>query len=122
FAAVVVTALRPNGKVDTSFGDSGAWVGDAPNNAYANAIVRLPSGEFEVAASVQVAPNEFDVGLFRFQAHGQADDTFGSNGLVTRDFGSSELVTDMQRTGSKDRKSTRLNSSHQINTYVFFCV
>jgi len=42
----------------------------------------------------------FDVGLFRFNANGHQDDSFGTNGLVTQDFNSSELVTDMQRTGT----------------------
>src|SRR5438552_14588297 len=32
------------------------------------------------------------------------------------------LVTDGRRVGDEDRKSTRLNSSHQIISYAVFCL
>jgi uncharacterized delta-60 repeat protein len=101
FDAVAVAAFHENGTPDTGFGDAGSWIANAPDNAYANAILHLPSGKYMVGASVQVGVNEYDVGLFRFGANGQPDSSFGTDGLVTRDFGASELVTDMQRTGSK---------------------
>jgi uncharacterized delta-60 repeat protein len=101
FDAVAVAAFHENGTPDTGFGDAGSWIANAPDNAYANAILHLPSGKYMVGASVQVGVNEYDVGLFRFGANGQPDSSFGTDGLVTRDFGASELVTDMRRTGSK---------------------
>ncbi|MFL5798556.1 MAG: delta-60 repeat domain-containing protein [Actinomycetota bacterium] len=101
FDSVAIAAFHPNGSPDSGFGDAGAWIADAPNNAYANAIVRLPSGKYMVGASVQVGSDQFDVGLFRFGANGHLDTSFGTNGLVARDFASSEFVTDMQRSGSK---------------------
>src|SRR5207244_10933053 len=41
--------------------------------------------------------------------------------VVVYENGSSELVA-IFRNSQLDRKSTRLNSSHQINSYAVFCV
>src|SRR5258708_10168103 len=38
------------------------------------------------------------------------------------DFGAEVVKVEPQRTGSQDRKSTRLNSSHQIISYAVFCL
>jgi uncharacterized delta-60 repeat protein len=110
--AAMVTEFTPTGGVDTTFGDTGAWIASAPANAYANAIVRLASGKFMVVAAVGQS-NVYDVGLFRFLANGRQDDTFGSSGLVTRNFGSSQLPTDLQRSGKLLLVSfTRVRSNH----------
>lgn len=101
FDAAMITKFTPGGSVDSSFGDSGFWIGQAPDDAYANAVVRTSGGKFLVVAAVRVGPDQFDVGLFRFNANGHADDAFGSNGLATMDFESSELPTDMQRSGNR---------------------
>jgi len=61
----------------------------------------MDSGKDMVAAAVAVGGGDYDLGLFRFNANGHADDTFGTNGLVTQDFESRELVSDLQRSGSK---------------------
>jgi uncharacterized delta-60 repeat protein len=101
FAEVMITKFTSAGKVDGSFGDSGSWIAAAPNDAFANAVVRMASGKYMVGASVGNGTGSYDVGLFRFDANGHEDGTFGTQGLVIRDFGGRELVTDMKRTGSK---------------------
>jgi uncharacterized delta-60 repeat protein len=100
-AAAMITRFTSTGAVDTSFGDAGSWTASAPDDAYANAVVRTSSGKFLVVAAVRVGSSQFDLGLFRFKSTGQVDDAFGSNGLATMDFESSELPTDLQRSGSK---------------------
>jgi uncharacterized delta-60 repeat protein len=101
FDDVMVTKFTDAGHVDGSFGDTGAWEATTPDNAYANAIVRLASGKLMVVAAVGDNAGGFDVGLFRFDSNGHEDDSFGTSGLVATDFGSDEFPTDMQRAGSK---------------------
>src|SRR5262249_41876194 len=96
---VMVTKFTEAGEVDTSFGDQGSWIATSSQNAYANAIVQLASGKYLVVAAVGTFP--YDVGLFRFLATGQEDDTYGTSGLVTSDFGGSETPTDFGRVGKR---------------------
>ncbi len=98
-AAVAIVKFTPSGHPDPDFGDSGFWVADAPVAAFADAIVRMKSGKYMVGATM--GSNPYDVGLIRFTEDGHQDDTFGTVGVVTRDYESNELVTGMQRTGSK---------------------
>jgi uncharacterized delta-60 repeat protein len=109
---LAIARYTPAGKLDSTFGGGDGKVVANLTAGLDDAwdIELLDGGQFLVAgdagnhmvgASVQVGVNEYDVGLFRFGANGQPDSSFGTDGLVTRDFGASELVTDMQRTGSK---------------------
>src|SRR5258708_29950705 len=72
-----------------------------------------PAIGHEIERSV-FAVNGFEV----VDAHGVVDgvgDVFGSDGAIERVGGDLEAV-------DRDRKSTRLNSSHQIISYAVFCL
>src|SRR5258708_27447056 len=61
--------------------------------------------------------------LFRSQPEGRAGEhSHHSNGAGQRNQFSGQLLGLQRRRSNEDRKSTRLNSSHQINSYAVFCL
>lgn len=84
-----VTRFDANGALDTGFGNNGVaqvdfsdGVADYP--AYANALVRTPSGQWIVAGRVGDANN---VGITRLHADGTLDSSFGTAGRTKLVFG-----------------------------------
>src|SRR5258708_26697915 len=58
--------------------------------------------------------------LFRSQKYDKADTT--STPMQLRRYLASEIAPQLHRRAGRDRKSTRLNSSHQIISYAVFCL
>ncbi|HEX9377081.1 MAG TPA: hypothetical protein VGB19_12685 [Actinomycetota bacterium] len=96
-----MAAYRPNGTLDPDFGNGGKSVHDVGSDYGIDGVVRLASGKLMMAGSIQKEDGGLDIGLVRFTAAGAPDPSFGSNGLVRRDFGSAEVVTDLRRSGKK---------------------
>jgi uncharacterized delta-60 repeat protein len=99
--APAIAMYQPNGELDPAFGDGGKKIPDVGQDVYPTALVELGSHKFVVAGAARTGPTDFDVGLVRFKATGQLDETFGPNGLVTQDFESAEYTRDIRRVGTK---------------------
>jgi uncharacterized delta-60 repeat protein len=78
----------PDGSLDTSFGTDGKVTTDLGSSDVANALVVQPDGKL-VAAGVTGKLAPIDFALVRYLPDGSLDHTFGVNGTVTTDFGSS---------------------------------
>ena len=84
----VIERLLPNGSIDPSFGSGGKVVtGTAGENDAAYSIGLNASGQIVIAGT---HAGEFAV--WRFNANGKADNTFGTNGLAATSVGSSNDV------------------------------
>jgi len=84
-----VVRYLADGSLDNSFGAEGiatSSIGpDFDNNTY---IVIQPDGKILVVGAASFGP-DYDIVMIRFNADGSFDDTFGNNGLVSTDIGSS---------------------------------
>jgi uncharacterized delta-60 repeat protein len=78
---------RPNGSLDTSFGNGGiAQTGFATSLTFADAVALQPDGKIVVAGQFQ-NPNHDGFVVARYNSDGSADTGFGTIGHVTTDFG-----------------------------------
>lgn len=81
-----------DGSVDTAFGNNGKVttdIGNADNESFALAI--QSDGKIIAAGSSYNGSNE-DFALVRYNSNGTLDTTFGTNGIVTTDFGNTPEV------------------------------
>src|SRR5690554_7731112 len=60
--------------------------------------------------------------VFRFDANGNLDPTFGTDGKVNTIISGRDERPNAITLQSEDRKSTRLNSSHVRISYAVFCL
>lgn len=91
--------LMPDGSYDNSFGTSGIARYDVGTGSdFANVVVLQPDGKYIIGGGFNnnsTTANE-DFGLLRINENGSLDPTFGSNGIVTTEIGSSyERIVDM---------------------------
>ena len=94
---VGLAAYRPNGSLDPAFGDHGQKAVDVP--MFPRGLVQLRSGKIVLAGSI-VTGGPYDAALLRLKPGGDTDQSFGPGGLVTQDFGASDYVEDLHRSGS----------------------
>ena len=80
-----------DGSLDTVFGSNGRVITNFGATEQALALVLQPDGKIVVAGRTnKPAPNgNFDFALARYESGGAVDNTFGTLGLVTTDFGGS---------------------------------
>ena len=87
---LVLARFLPHGALDTTFGDGGVTRTDLGSHAeLLNGVALLPDGR--IMAGGQVAPQAHgDFAVLRYDGAGHLDPSFGTNGLVTVDFGGRE--------------------------------
>src|SRR5437867_4694315 len=86
-----VVRYKPNGALDTSFGDGGIVTTTFPEGSYAFDVALQPDGKIIAAGTVFVDFNpgdqsDTDFALARYNSDGTPDATFGSGGQVSTDF------------------------------------
>jgi uncharacterized delta-60 repeat protein len=88
---VIVARHNADGSLDTVFGSNGRVITNFGATEQALALVLQPDGKIVVAGRTnKPAPNgNFDFALARYESGGAVDNTFGTLGLVTTDFGGS---------------------------------
>jgi uncharacterized delta-60 repeat protein len=80
--------MNPDGTVDASFGTGGAAVSDIFDDALA--ITRTDDGKYLVAGNTE-APGTLTICLFRFNADGTIDTSWGDDGRVVQTLGSGDM-------------------------------
>jgi uncharacterized delta-60 repeat protein len=78
-----------DGKLDTGFGQKGLGIEGVGANAFAYALTLLPEGRILVVGAVGPEGRE-DFLIMRFQANGQPDLTFSSQGRTVLDVGAND--------------------------------
>lgn len=80
-----------NGTLDATFGANGQVVTDMQQNSdAANAVVIQPDGKIVVAGYAHNGSN-YDFAIARYLTNGALDNTFGTNGKVLKNFGSTDF-------------------------------
>ena len=82
-------ALAAPGDLDPSFGTGGIVITSFGGSDVASAVVIQPDGKLVVAGRTNIAGNTV-FALARYNPNGGLDPTFGTGGLVTTDFGSTD--------------------------------
>jgi uncharacterized delta-60 repeat protein len=82
-------ALAAPGDLDPSFGTGGTVITSFGGTDVASAVVIQPDGKLVVAGRTNIAGNTV-FALARYNPNGSLDPSFGSGGLVTTDFGSTD--------------------------------
>jgi uncharacterized delta-60 repeat protein len=82
-------ALAAPGDLDPSFGTGGTVITSFGGSDVASAVVVQPDGKLVVAGRTNIAGNTV-FALARYNPNGGLDPTFGTGGLVTTDFGSTD--------------------------------
>jgi uncharacterized delta-60 repeat protein len=82
---------KPNGSLDTSFGNGGIVTTNFPEGSYASDVALQPDGKIIAAGTVFVnfipgEPSDTDFALARYNPDGTPDATFGNGGQVSTDF------------------------------------
>lgn len=93
----VVIRLLPDGSLDPAFGSGGiARVSVGPVD-FAYALRIAPDDKVVVGGQTSSSPTGAggDLLVFRLNTDGTLDSSFGTNGLVTQDFGGGEFVSDL---------------------------
>lgn len=89
---IAISRYLPNGTPDNTFsGDGQLLVQDGSLGSSANCIQILPNGKILFAGSVY-SSNSNALALFRYNANGTPDNTFGGDGEVTTSVGNLEQV------------------------------
>ena len=82
-------ALAAPGELDASFGSGGTVITSFGGADVASAVAIQPDGKLVVAGRTNIAGNTV-FALARYNANGGLDPAFGTGGLVTTDFGSTD--------------------------------
>ncbi len=86
-----VARYNTNGTIDASFGAGGLVLTDMAQNSDAiKAIAIQPDGKIIVAGHAHNGSN-YDFAVARYLANGTLDNTFGANGKVLKNFGSTDF-------------------------------
>jgi uncharacterized delta-60 repeat protein len=76
-----------NGQPVTGFGNNGAVVSGSVPFSFGDAIAHQADGKILICGSTgDLAPNNNDWAIWRFNSDGSPDNDFGTSGLVTTDF------------------------------------
>lgn len=87
---VYLIGFSQSGEIDTSFGTNGKVItGFGSNNNTANAVAFQPDGKFIVGGGYISNRGDFDFALARYNSNGSLDTSFGEEGKVVTDFGTS---------------------------------
>ncbi len=92
---VALMRLNANGTPDASFGTGGKATVDLGGNEQGCGVALQRDGKIVYGGITTVHPDhsgiDSDFAILRFEADGDLDPTFGGDGVVTTDFGHSEL-------------------------------
>ncbi|MEO7210009.1 MAG: T9SS type A sorting domain-containing protein [Chitinophagaceae bacterium] len=89
---IIVLKLKPNGNLDSSFGDNGIVTQTIDKINYTSAMILQPDGKIIVSGQPGKNENDyFKTFLIRFNSDGNIDSSFGDNGKVITEF--DEAVT-----------------------------
>jgi len=100
--AVMLVRYQPDGRVDASFGQGGKVATSFGLGSGASALLQQPDGTLVMAGYAAVGIGNsggvsnvrlIDVLLARYLADGRLDAAFGAGGMVTTDFGGSDVAT-----------------------------
>lgn len=84
---VAIARFTPGGSPDSSFAGSGAAVVDLGRNSYAYGLALQPDGKLVVVGSQSNGFQVTDALVARFTSGGGLDGSFGSGGLLLRQYG-----------------------------------
>ena len=84
-----------DGSLDTSFGDSGTVTTDIDDREFANRVVLQPDGKIIVGGTSGDSSPIQDIALARYNSDGSLDTSFGTDGVVTTDFGDLDFLGDL---------------------------
>ncbi len=84
-----IARYNTDGSLDSSFGGDGTPPSDLSEIGNANALAIQSDGKILLAGNLWNGSNS-DFGVVRYNTNGQRDSTFGSNGIVKTNFGSTE--------------------------------
>jgi uncharacterized delta-60 repeat protein len=87
-----VAQFNPDGAVDGSFGVGGKSAADFGGEDSAAAVALQPDGKIVVAGSTKKGPASYDFAVARIKPNGYFDNSFGTGGKVTVDFGGDDLA------------------------------
>src|SRR4051812_8008485 len=98
-----VVRLNANGTLDGTFGNGGLALSNQvfTSSRKGHHLVLQPDGKIVWAGAVD-GPNRLDFALTRFTSGGQIDNTFGSGGVSSVDFGFIEAPSDLTTDPSGD--------------------
>ena len=93
-AGLFVSRYNPNGSTDSTFGNSGQTVISVFNGGgLGQDISVLPDGKIVIAgATANISTQLLKFAVFKLNANGSPDTTFGANGLATTSFSSSNDI------------------------------
>ena len=83
----LVTRLNPDGLADDSFGTGSVATVDLGGDDVAYAMALQPDGDIVVGGATFPGTGRSEMAVARLLPDGQADDSFGTKGLATVDFG-----------------------------------
>jgi uncharacterized delta-60 repeat protein len=87
----MVVRYNPDGSLDNTFGSGGMVVTTIVGNGgnqYAADVVVQPDGKILLAGTYIGAPNDHDFALLRYDANGNLDTSFDTDGIAVLDLGS----------------------------------
>lgn len=101
-----VARYNPDGSADTTFGTNGECVVDitgievgiGPKSDTANSLILEPDGKLIIAGYTQLTGVDNNLSMIRLQPDGNLDNTFGTNGKMTHDFGARDRTFSLMRT------------------------
>jgi uncharacterized delta-60 repeat protein len=92
-SAFAAARYLPGGTLDTTFGGGDGWATkDLGSAGFAEAVAIDPQDRVVVAGQTTVVDSDF--ALVRFKRDGGLDHSFGGDGVVTSDFGTSSDIAD----------------------------
>ena len=90
----VVARFNPDGSLDSTFNSTGmVQTSFGTKDSKATGLALQSDGKIVVAGYYLQGPGNQDFALARYNRDGSLDATFGTSGLVTTDFGGSEVAT-----------------------------
>ena len=92
FVRFALARYLPNGSLDSGFGTNGLVTKDfgAGTSDYGKSLALQPDGKIVVAGFTSGSSIFLSFALARYQPDGSLDTSFGTNGLVTTDFGAED--------------------------------
>lgn len=88
---ILIVKLLPNGSIDNSFGNNGVVIRDLTFKDVIQDLIELPNGQIFAVAYVKINSDYYDTGLFKYNANGTPDNSFGTNGYKTNSLSPSNL-------------------------------
>jgi len=101
---LLVARYNNDGTIDNSFGNSGFTTIAGETENYPTSLLLQPDGKILVSAHGYLHPPDYsyfylDVVMFRLNADGSPDNSFGQSGVLIKDHGSTEFAGNLGLTG-----------------------